>query len=119
MGISEPVDFIFDYQEGMCAPVQEAWDALKKVAPPIVKNRLGAGPQFKKDTDPDGLPLQAADLLAWWIRRPIVDAVNGKPQVPFPREEKRQIELLMTTIEENDIREFFSTAAQYVAEQSS
>ena len=109
MGISEPVDFIFDHQEGMSGPVQDAWDALKSFAPPFVAQRLGKRPGFEDDKL--FMPLQAADLHAWWVRRLNDDHVNNKPLTPFMWKDTRRVESLHMRLEDSDLEEFFATIA--------
>ena len=108
MGISEPVDFIFDHQQGLSQHIQDAWDAIKNFAPPFVVDRLGRRPQFEDDKDT--LPLQAADLFAWWTRRINDDHINNRPQISLFLNES-PIKFLHIQIEEHEIEEFFATIA--------
>ncbi len=105
LGVKEPVDFIFDYQHGMVTPIQDAWDSLQKIAPQFVRERPGKRPQF--EVDKCIMPLQAADLHAWWIRRLAEDYFKEKPQIPFWCTDTRAIESLDTRIDEGDLIEFF------------
>ena len=108
MGINEPVDFIFDHQQGISQYIQDAWDALKNIAPAFVVERLGRRPQFEDDKDT--LPLQSADLFAWWARRINDDCVKNRPQISLFLNES-PIKFLHIQIEERDIEEFFATIA--------
>jgi hypothetical protein len=67
MGIKEKVDFIFDEQKGKSKLVQKFWDSYVEAAPPEAKPLLGGRPIHRSDLE--FLPLQAADLIAWHIRR--------------------------------------------------
>jgi hypothetical protein len=89
MGINEPIDFIFDDQSEK-ANLVKAWDLLKAKADPSVRRFMGASPRFEKDED--FLPLQAADLYAWWVRRweaeGLYDVPNNNPQFSWERRKK-------------------------------
>jgi hypothetical protein len=64
--LSEKVDFIFDNQteKGF---ILEAWEGyLKNQESRDLRQYYGATPRFEDDKE--FLPLQAADLWAWWVR---------------------------------------------------
>jgi phytoene/squalene synthetase len=61
----QKVDFIFDNLTDK-KPILEAWDEYIGRAQDHVKDRFGATPRFENDQE--FLPLQAADLWAWWVR---------------------------------------------------
>jgi hypothetical protein len=63
--VEEPVDFIFD-EHTMKRPLLEAWDSYMMLRPAHVKPRYGSTPIFRDDRK--FLPLQAADMWAWWVR---------------------------------------------------
>jgi Protein of unknown function (DUF3800) len=65
--IDEPVDFIFDDQLTESDRVQDAYSSFMKTAAPELTRRLGNRPIHRSDKC--FLPLQAADLLAWNVRR--------------------------------------------------
>jgi hypothetical protein len=65
--IAEKIDFIFDEQFGQSDQVQTTYSAMVEFAPPRVKHLLGSRPIHRSELE--CLPLQAADLLAWHIRR--------------------------------------------------
>lgn len=67
MRIAEPVEFVFDDQVMEKTKIIEAWDAIKAKAPPEIRDLIGNLPSFRDDEMV--LPLQAADLAAWWIRK--------------------------------------------------
>ncbi len=62
-----PVDFIFDEQSGIEEQVQRAFRAAKEAQPPHLQRLLGKVPVFRNDVEMK--PIQAADMLAWHIRR--------------------------------------------------
>ncbi len=75
---NEKVDFIFDQQSESRA-ILLAWDGYIATRPADAKP-YGALPRFKDDQE--CLPLQAADLWAWWVREWYEDGTPekiGKP----------------------------------------
>lgn len=66
LGVDEPVDFVFDdhTSKGFCV---RGWEDFKLKAPPEWSRYLGCCPIFRPDDK--YLPLQAADLYAWWVRK--------------------------------------------------
>lgn len=67
MGITMPVDFIFDEQGGMGQQTALFYDYVKSQQIPELQGLLGVQPIFRDDKKV--MPLQAADMLAWKIRR--------------------------------------------------
>lgn len=63
--IDQPVDFIFDDHTKKKA-LLGAWDEYIASRKPEIRGRYGEVPIFRDDRK--FLPLQAADLFAWWIR---------------------------------------------------
>jgi hypothetical protein len=61
----QKVDFIFDRQSERKI-IDAGWDDYIARRPPEFKDLYGATPRFEDDDDL--LPLQAADLWAWWVR---------------------------------------------------
>jgi Protein of unknown function (DUF3800) len=71
----EPVDFVFDDNSEKNAVI-ESWDAFKAAAPsPELAALAGSTPVFRNDRE--YLPLQAADMLAWWVRHWQLDGIKG------------------------------------------
>lgn len=66
LGISEPVDFIFD-KHGQAKQVLMGYDIMMEHSDLELRSRLGKMPRFEDDKE--FLPLQAADLLAWFARK--------------------------------------------------
>lgn len=62
-----PIDFIFDNQEGIGEEAKFWYKQIRDTQPTAVKKLLSVEPLFRNDRDV--LPLQAADMLAWHIRR--------------------------------------------------
>jgi hypothetical protein len=67
MGLTLPIDFVFDEQGVIGAEAVSWYEAIKSFQPPDIARLLGADPVFRDDKKI--LPLQAADLLAWHLRR--------------------------------------------------
>jgi hypothetical protein len=106
MGIADPVDFIFDNQTEKII-VLEGWDLFRASAPPTVHKMLGAMPRFEDDEQ--FLPLQAADMLAWWCRKRenefAFDSVDRT--VKFPWKTTKNMHHLRISFFEHEIREYF------------
>jgi hypothetical protein len=68
-GINTAIEFIFDEQEGVDLDIALFFSHLKKGLPIVAQNLIYGTPSFKSDRDNRYLPLQAADLLAWHVRR--------------------------------------------------
>jgi hypothetical protein len=62
----EVIDFIFD-QQSQKNIILRAWDEYVETKQPGVRELYGGAPRFEDDKK--FLPLQAADLWAWWIRK--------------------------------------------------
>lgn len=61
----------------------DAWDKVKeKNSRSDTKDLIGSVPAFLDDKR--FLPLQAADLIAWWIRKMVTDEPDGIKRLVFP-----------------------------------
>jgi hypothetical protein len=79
-GIQEKIDFIFDSEDG--EPIAEILDGYSRFfefAPPHLRDYIGDPPIFRDEKK--FLPLQAADMLAWHIRRMFAKQAGGEEQV--------------------------------------
>lgn len=65
--LDEVIDFIFDDQLHEKSLILSSWDEYIKNRPDDIKSVYGSMPIFGNDNC--YLPLQAADLWAWWIRK--------------------------------------------------
>ena len=65
-GKLEPVEFIFDYQDGQMAPVIASWRRLLEIVPPEVAAMLENPPNFQRSRNV--VALQTADLSVGWSR---------------------------------------------------
>lgn len=83
LGIDEPIDFIFD-TEAISAHVQGGWDYLKLQYNAEERALLGDPPSYRNDIKT--MPLQAADLYAWWVRKWALegDSESGVRDLKFP-----------------------------------
>ena len=66
-GNTLPIDFIFDEMNGVDFDVHVLFELLKSSLSVGQRKQLYSPPIFRNDTD--FLPLQAADMLAWHVRR--------------------------------------------------
>ncbi len=62
-----PVDFVFDEQSNIKRQIMESFDHAKAMQPPHLQQLIGQTPVFRDDKKV--LPIQAADMLAWHVRR--------------------------------------------------
>ena len=76
-----PVDFVFDNQNKVGKLVSEWYPVFKSKCPPEIQERLGNIPRF--DDEKTCVPLQCADMLAWYARRNALDL--------FPNEWHRSV----------------------------
>lgn len=101
-GIREPVSFIFDDQTER-EVIYRNWAGLKASLTGDAARLLGDDPVFKDDENV--LPLQAADLWAWWVRH---WATNGDRRpgsaLNFPWKAERDILRLGLDSTKDDIR---------------
>ncbi|MFC3077811.1 DUF3800 domain-containing protein [Phenylobacterium terrae] len=65
-GFREPIEFVFDTQEGADIDLTVLWPWIRRSSPGPWRELLGT-PRFADDRH--ALPLQAADMLVWHIRR--------------------------------------------------
>jgi len=82
LNLREPVDFVFDDQTERVR-IEKAWDYYYSTIPRRVRKLIMSRPTFRRDDDV--LPLQAADLLAWWGRHRYVEGTLSQAKL-FPEE---------------------------------
>lgn len=101
-GIREPVNFIFDDQTER-EVIYKNWAGLKASLTGDAARLLGDDPVFEDDEK--ALPLQAADLWAWWIRHWAVSGDLGpRSGLDFPWKAERDILRLGLDSTKDDIR---------------
>jgi hypothetical protein len=66
-GVTLPVDYVFDEQGPVGAEAAIWYEDIKSQQTPELARLMGSSPKFENDEFV--LPLQAADMLAWHIRR--------------------------------------------------
>ena len=89
IGLTEPVDFIFDNEseKELCI---SAWEDLKRNSRSEVLALMGDTPIYRDDKTV--LPLQAADLYAYWVRNwQLSGDEDGLAQLKFPWKTERDI----------------------------
>jgi hypothetical protein len=104
--IDEPVDFIFDNaaEKKHCV---EGWDDIKRYSRPEVRALMGDTPSFKDDAAT--LPLQAADMLAYWVREWEHQGSHGQLEnMKFPWDRHKTIPGLSFRFDEKDFIAEFS-----------
>lgn len=89
LGLHEPIDIIFDEHTNKTKCLV-AWDYMKRGGHPEIRKMLGDTPIFRDSSTT--MPLQAADMLAYWLRasqlkKPISDP-EFKLQFPWPMKTK-------------------------------
>ena len=65
--VKVPIDFIFDEQEGLGTQAAFFYTKIREQQPKHIRDVMCASPIFRDEKQM--LPLQAADMLAWHIRR--------------------------------------------------
>jgi hypothetical protein len=106
-GISEKVSFVFDERLIEKQQIYDTWDWYKNTVKGEHKDLLGSLPAFENDLD--FLPLQAADLAAWWIRKLATEEPDRVRRVQFPWTSKRQIPGIQMVYNEERIRKTCET----------
>jgi hypothetical protein len=74
--LGEKIDFVFDEQQQDELWVQSAYDGFVKCAPARLRHLIGDRPSHRSYRT--FLPLQAADLYAWHVRRAFEARENGQ-----------------------------------------
>jgi hypothetical protein len=74
-----PIEFIFDQQDGVDTSVDLFFEEMVKNLPKSARRLIHNKPRFQNDKDIK--PLQAADMLAWHLRREHEDALLLKREL--------------------------------------
>jgi hypothetical protein len=84
IGHEEPVEFVFDSQPDQMPKMLQGWELFVAVSGNAHKHLLTKPPTFQDDKL--ALPIQAADLHAWWVRKMCDSYLTGKAEriPPFP-----------------------------------
>jgi len=102
-GLSEKVDFIFDEDVMRSGRILNIWEGFKRGATLDTRDMIGGTPQFKSDMDV--LPLQAADMEAWWMRQRWHERLTGAPRLEYPWQPEVPIPNMEITFTQQRLRE--------------
>lgn len=108
-GMKETIDFIFDERKE-AANIQAIWEMARETAPPDVKPMLGKTPIFRPDSEV--LPLQAADMEAWWLRKRWREKLTGEPRLEYPWQPSNMPSVTVVADEEK-IKETYEKVLQF------
>jgi hypothetical protein len=114
IGIAEPVDFIFD-DESEKGQLLSIWPLMKAAMPTDVIKMIGGTPTFRDDEQ--FMPLQAADLYAWWVRKWHLAGRRDRFSVSLPWSIKRKIDTLHMDLTESELRKSFTDAARSISQR--
>lgn len=70
----EPIEFVFD-QGRKTRDLLDDWDKFIAGAPPAIRKRIVGEPKFRDDVE--CVPIQAADMKAWWGRQRFREVFDG------------------------------------------
>jgi hypothetical protein len=100
-GLHDKVDFIFDRRSEELK-IQRAFDHYWATLPPDFAEVTGNPPIFRDEEE--FLPLQAADLLAWWTRRLwLADGKISERGVVYPWEKRKSLPMLVLDLAGDDL----------------
>jgi hypothetical protein len=105
LNLTEPVDFIFDNEaeKDQCIGM---WDELRQNSREDIRLFMGDTPIYRDDKTT--LPLQAADLYAYWVREWNLNGIrDGVEKLKFPWPVERDVPRLHMTFGESDFIEEF------------
>jgi len=109
LGLDLPIDFIFDDQTEKAVILQGWMDAMKLASEPKFRRFMGKTPLYRDDKL--DLPLQAADLYAWWVRKWESDGIDdGVEKLKFAWDSRREIPRLHMQFSEDDFKKEFEKA---------
>jgi hypothetical protein len=99
----DPVDFIFDEQSEKDKVIDGWRSGYRDSVSDDVRAITGKDPIFRNDEK--FLPLQAADIYAWWSRKRWEEhGTIALPSLPFPWSIKRDVRRLVMEFSEADLR---------------
>lgn len=106
VGIYQPIDFIFD-EKSEKTRILAIWDWLQIFMHPSIRGQIASTPIFRDDES--FMPLQAADLYAWWVRKWHRERIRDDK---FPWPTNRQISRLRMWLGEPELRTMFKRTAE-------
>jgi hypothetical protein len=101
-GSLDTVEFIFGDQTLEKDKIVEAWDLLKRNGGADTQELIGGSPSFLDDRQV--LPLQAADFIAWWVRKLAMES-RREESTMVPWQVTTQIPRLEFNYAENRLRD--------------
>lgn len=115
-GVDEPIDFIFDErsEEGQ---IRDVWQYYLSTLHEKIKALHGRKPIFENDDRV--LPLQAADMWAWWCRRGWLEHCGQLPSdfYPIPWGEIGDIPQIILQWSDSEIDAELARVASALAQQ--
>jgi hypothetical protein len=102
----ERIELYLDDEKSEKGRIWRAWDYARehaRVESPALKDLLSHVPNFRNDKEL--LPLQAADLHAWWIRKRYLEKITGAPETPFPGTTKNNVQYMRVEVTEDQLRQ--------------
>lgn len=114
IGFAEPIEVIFDKQSIMERPFLRMWDEFYETLGPREKEMFSIRPHFEDDKK--FLPLQAADLQAYWMREHFLAGGNSSTLVnPYPWKMRYDSQCIVIEHTESQLRQLLSDyRAEYV-----
>jgi uncharacterized protein DUF3800 len=101
-GLKDKIDFVFDERTEE-RKIQRGFDYYLTTLTPEFEEVTGSAPIFRDDTE--FLPLQAADLLAWWTRRQwLTEGTIANRWVPYPWLTKRDFPSMVLDLSGDNLR---------------
>lgn len=102
--LKPPIEVLFDNQSEYDR-IMKAWKYASASGSPSFNKMKGSPPTFRDDAT--NLPLQAADMLAWWVRKWETDGYwkDGPKQIVFPWKKTRSMNHYYLRLQEPDISE--------------
>jgi hypothetical protein len=98
--VSLPIDFIFDQQDGVDSDISLFFSEMKKSLPRSAQQVIAGTPIFRDDKDHRFLPLQAADMLAWHLRREHEVCLPPPARLPMAELLRAEAGHIMSAIDE-------------------
>lgn len=106
-----PVDFYFDREQRTEDYIRKIWQDYIDRRPEETAHLYGRKPQFEDEEE--FLPLQAADFLAWWVRKwanEFGPENAGKGAYSFSTEGRRRLPMLFMTVSRDQIQQTVAQA---------
>lgn len=99
-----PIEFIFDEQDGVDADLAMLFHEMIKSLPRSARRLISGVPSFQNDKEV--LPLQAADMLAWHLRREHDEGITEPNALPMADLLRNPNAHLMSHIDDSHIHKW-------------